>query len=412
MSIMIKKNYDTVIAGGGASGIMAAYAALLSGDDTLIVERNNVLGKKLAITGKGRCNITNSADIADFFANIPINANFLYSALYGFTNADLIELLNGAGLRTKVERGGRVFPASDKARDVRSALSRLIKDADIMYNSRVSKVILQDGAVGGVCVGNTEIYADKVIIATGGASYKSTGSTGDGYALARDCGHTITPLSPSLAPLETAEEWVKNVSGLTLKNVKVTVFDKNDKRVYDDFGEMLFTHFGVSGPVILSASSHIRRVDGHYITIDLKPALDERQLDARVIRDFDKYSRRDLINSLDDLLPKNLIPHIVELSKIDPHIKTHQITKLQRAELVKLLKGVRLNIKGMRPLDEAIITSGGISVSEINPSTMESKIISGLYFCGEVIDVDAYTGGFNLQIAFSTGYLAGKTSNK
>ena len=402
------KRYDTIIIGGGPAGLAAAYASLKAGKNTAVIERNDRPGKKLLITGKGRCNITNAADISDFIANVPVNSNFLYSAFYTFTNDDLIRLLNDNGLETKVERGQRVFPKSDRAADVVKTLMKITSCADFIYNTRVKSVLTEDAcAVGVITYDNSEIYADRIIIATGGKSYSATGSTGDGYRLASAMGHTIIEPKPSLVPLETDE--VYDLMGLSLKNIGIKVRNKNGKIIYEDFGEMVFTHFGVSGPVILSASSHIRNADGHTLSIDLKPALSEKQLDARILRDFEEFSRKNFSNSLDELLPKKLIPVVVELSGIPPETKIHQITKAQRQALLDVIKNFTLHIKGMRPIDEAIITTGGVKVSEINPSTMESKLVKNLYFAGEVIDVDAYTGGFNLQIAFSTGFLAGNS---
>lgn len=402
------KRYDTIIIGGGPAGLAAAYASLKAGKNTAVIERNDRPGKKLLITGKGRCNITNAADISDFIANVPVNSNFLYSAFYTFTNDDLIRLLNDNGLETKVERGQRVFPKSDRASDVLKTLMKITSCADFIYNTRVKSILTEDAcAVGVKTYDNSEIYADRIIIATGGKSYSATGSTGDGYRLASAMGHAIIEPKPSLVPLETDE--VYDLMGLSLKNIGIKVSNKNGKIIYEDFGEMVFTHFGVSGPVILSASSHIRYADGHTLSIDLKPALSEKQLDARILRDFEEFSRKNFSNSLDELLPKKLIPVVVELSGIPPETKIHQITKAQRQALLDVIKNFTLHIKGMRPIDEAIITSGGVKVSEINPSTMESKLVKNLYFAGEVIDVDAYTGGFNLQIAFSTGFLAGNS---
>ena len=406
MSMKKQNEFDCIVIGAGPAGLMAAYSCLKSGLKTAVLERNERAGKKLVITGKGRCNITNSCDVSDFFENIPVNNSFLYSSLYTFTNDNMIELLNSAGLKTKVERGGRVFPVSDKASDVLKTLLRLCNGAEFFYSVRVKEILRDENCVTGVKTYKGEVfYASKVIVATGGASYPATGSTGDGYRLAENSGHKITPPSPSLVPMETAENY--DLMGLSLRNIGVKIMDKNQKCVYDDFGEMVFTHFGVSGPVILSASSHIRKADGHVLSIDLKPALTFEQLDARILRDFEEFSRKNFSNSLDELLPKKLIPVIIELSGIAPETKTHQITRIQRQKLVSLIKDFRLHITGFRPIDEAIITSGGVCVNEINPSTMESKLVRGLYFAGEVIDVDAYTGGFNLQIAFSTGFLAG-----
>lgn len=399
---------DTVIIGGGPAGMMAAYAALQKGESVLLLEQNAQLGKKLLITGKGRCNITNAADIGDFIAQVPVNARFLYSAFYQFTNVQLLALLRRYGLETKTERGGRVFPVSDRSSDVLRTLHRMIDGAEIRLGQRVRSVVVRDGRVAGVLLWDrTEISCEKVILATGGVSYPMTGSRGDGYRMAEEVGHSVVLPKASLVPLETEEAWCRKLQGLSLRNVAITVTDRRGKEVYSDFGEMLFTHFGVSGPVVLSASSHIRTLDGHRLTVDLKPALSEEQLDARLIRDFQTYSNRDFCNSLNDLFPKKLIPVMMELSEIPQHCKVHQITREQRRRLVVLSKHLTMTLIAKRPVEEAIITSGGVNVKEIDPSTMESKKMKGLYFSGELIDVDAYTGGFNLQIAFSTGFLAG-----
>ena len=334
-----------------------------------------------------------------------------FSRLFNNSNTDLIELLNSLGLKTKVERGGRVFPESDKASDVVEALEKYMKQSKVkVVQGEVVEIKTDGERVCGVLLKNgQEISAESIIIATGGLSYPGTGSTGDGYRFAKQLGHHVTPLKPSLVPLITKESWVKRLQGLSLKNIEINVYNSNNKKVYSDFGEMLFTHFGVSGPVILSASSHMKNIDReiYKMVIDLKPALSEEQLDKRIQRDFEKYSRKHYINSLDDLLPKKLIPIVAELSQIDFDKPVHQITRAERHHIVNILKNFTLHITGFRPITEAIITSGGIDVDEIHPGTMESKIIKGLYFAGEVIDVNAYTGGFNLQIAFSTGYLAG-----
>ncbi len=400
-----------VVIGGGPAGMMAAATAGSRGLDVTLIEKNQKLGRKLYITGKGRCNVTNNADMEDFIANVPTNAKFLYSAFYTFTNQHLLALLNQLGLKTKVERGNRVFPVSDKSSDVIKALEkhlennhvhRLTGEVDkILYeNNQISGVNLKDGSV---------ITCDSAIVATGGVSYATTGSTGDGYRFARELGHTIVSPKPSLVPLESIEEWPVQAQGLSLRNISLSVVDKRNRKVFEDFGEMIFTHYGVSGPVILSASSYLRKMEsGKYrIRIDLKPALSEEQLDARIQRDFLKLARKNFSNSLDDLLPQKLIPIIVGLSEIQGDKPVNQITREERHALVTILKGLELTIKGFRPIKEAIITSGGVSTKEIDPSTMESKLVKGLFFAGEVIDVDAYTGGFNLQIAFSTGYLAG-----
>ena len=401
-----------VVIGGGAAGIIAAATASKRGLDVTLIEKNNRLGRKLLITGKGRCNITNACDIEELIENVPVNGKFLYSAFYSFTNEDVINLFNELGLKTKVERGKRVFPESDKALDVVKALEKYLKKTNVkvIFDSPVEKVISKENKVEKIILKNKkEIYCDSVIIATGGVSYPLTGSTGDGYKIAKENGHTVMPLKPSLIGLETYEEYVRDLDKLTLKNISIKVLNKKNKKIYEDFGEMEFTKYGVSGPVILSSSSRMKDIqkEQYNIVVDLKPALSVEKLDKRIQNDFSKYSNKNFENSLDDLLPKKLIPVIIKLSEIDPNTVVHQISKEQRKKLVNLLKNLTLNIKKYRPIEEAIVTSGGVKTSEINSSTMESKLIEGLYFAGEVIDVDGYTGGFNLQIAFSTGYLAG-----
>jgi len=401
-----------VVVGGGPAGILAAGKAAEHGKDVILLEKNDRLGKKILISGKGRCNITNNTDIEGLIENIPGNGNFLYSAFYTFSNTDLLDFLHSYGLETKVERGGRVFPVSDRSKDVVDTLLKYLKDTGvkILYNSPVSDVIAEKGVVKGVLLKDgRKLECDSVILATGGASYKGTGSTGDGYKIAKRLGHSIVKLRPSLVPLIVSEKWISELQGLSLKNVAITLINERGKKVYSDFGEMLFTHYGVSGPIILSASRHILDYDFKGITliIDLKPALTEEKLDERIQRDFEKFSRKQFKNALDELLPKKIIPVIIKLSEISPDKFVNQITKEERRNLVKVLKKFTLTINGARPIDEAIVTAGGVSTDEINPSTMESKLIKGLYFAGEIIDVDAYTGGFNLTIAFSTGYLAG-----
>lgn len=403
-------NSKVVVIGGGPAGMMAASVAARHGNTVILIEKNNSLGKKLLITGKGRCNITNNADISEFIENTPVNSNFLYSAFYTFTNTQLIALLNKLGVETKVERGERVFPVSDRAKDVLNALKKFMSISGVkVHNGEVTDILVEpDGKKKVVLKDRKFVTCDKVIIATGGLSYPNTGSTGDGYRFAKKLGHTIVPVKPSLVPMVLVEKEASALQGLSLKNVSLTVY-KNGKKMYDDFGEMLFTHYGVSGPIVLSASSHIRDLsDAEYkISVDLKPALDFETLDKRVLRDFEEFKNKDFINSLDKLLPQKLIPVIAKLSGIDERKKTNEITREERHKFVSLLKDLRFTVKEFRPIDEAIISSGGIEVKEINPSTMESKIVPGVFFAGEVIDVDAYTGGFNLQIAFSTGYLAG-----
>ncbi|MHB8063460.1 MAG: BaiN/RdsA family NAD(P)/FAD-dependent oxidoreductase [Ruminiclostridium sp.] len=401
-----------IVIGGGPAGIMAAGIAAKNGNEVVLLEKNERLGKKLLISGKGRCNITNDTDVEGLIENTPGNGNFLYSAFYTFSNQDLISFFNELGVNTKVERGGRVFPTSDSAKDVMHALQTFLNNNNVkvMTESAVKNILIKDGKVIGIeKINGSVMEANSVILAVGGKSYPGTGSTGDGYEMVRRLGHTVTPLKPSLIPLITKEAWIKDLQGLSLKNISVTFKTGNGKELYNDFGEMIFTHFGVSGPVILSASRHLLPYDFTDIklSIDLKPGLSEEKLDERVQRDFDKYSRKQFKNSLDDLLPQKLIPVIIRLSKIDPEKQVHQVTKEERKKLVSLLKGLETSIIGARPIKEAIVTAGGIKINEINPSTMESKKVNGLYFAGEIIDVDAYTGGFNLTIAFSTGYLAG-----
>lgn len=398
--------YDVIVIGGGPAGMLSSIISAKRGKTTLLIEKNDILGKKLLITGKGRCNVTNSAPIEDFILNTRVNPNFMYSAFYSFTNDDLIKMLSDEGLELKEERGGRIFPVSDSSWDVKNTLEKLLnKNKVSIKNEKVTFVDKKDD-VFFVKTQNGLYYAQKVIVATGGVSYPKTGSTGDGYKFAKNFNHSIVTPTASLVPLVTKEDFIKDLMGLSLKNIGITLY-KNDKKIYEDFGEMIFTHFGLSGPVILSASSHMKSGGEYKLKIDLKPALDVKTLDKRILRDFENEKNKDFINSLDALLPKKLIPVIVGLTGIDEREKVHSITKEQRQKLVNLLKEFTLTITSKRPIDEAIITSGGINVKEIDPSTMESKLVKGLYFAGEVIDVDAYTGGYNLQIAFSTAYLAG-----
>lgn len=409
--------HRVIVVGGGPAGIMAAGIAAQRGSEVYLLEKNEKLGKKLLISGKGRCNITNDTDIEGLIENTPGNGNFLYSAFYTFSNQDIISFFNELGLTTKVERGGRVFPQSDSSKDVLHALQMFLNknNVKVITEAAVKNIMVQNGTVTGIERTNgTVMEADSVVLTVGGMSYPGTGSTGDGYEMAGKLGHTVTPLKPSLVPLLAGEQWVRELQGLSLKNVEVTFKDSRGKEIYSDFGEMLFTHFGVSGPVILSASRHLLSYDFKNITltIDLKPALTAEKLDERVQRDFDKYSRKQFKNSLEDLLPQKLIPVIISLSGIHPEKPVNQITREERKMIVCLLKGLTITITGARPIKEAIVTAGGVKTTEINPSTMESKKIKGLYFAGEIIDVDAYTGGFNLTIAFSTGYLAGMNCNK
>lgn len=399
------------IIGAGAAGLFAACIAGLSGKSALVFEKNNKAGKKLLITGKGRCNITNNCSIDELMANIPGNGRFLYSAFDQYDNRDIMAFFESINVPVKTERGNRVFPVSDRSLDVVKALIGYARShgAKFLYESPVSGICCENGHVRGVRLKNNDYYElDSVILAAGGLSYTMTGSDGDGYRLAKALGHTVTDLKPSLVPLETVEKWVSELQGLSLKNVGLTAYDNKGNKVYREQGEMLFTHFGVSGPMILSASRHILDCGykGAYFLIDLKPALDEEKLDLRLQRDFARYSRKQFGNSLSELLPKSMIPVFIELSGIPSEKPVNQITKAERKELVKLLKGIKITVSKPRPIEEAIITAGGISTKEINPSTMESKLIKGLFFAGEIIDVDAYTGGFNLTIAFSTAYVA------
>lgn len=397
-----------IVIGAGAAGLIAAGKAAESGCEVVLLERNDRVGKKLLITGKGRCNLTNSAETEDMIGMYPTNPKFLYSALYTFTNSDIVELVERNGTKTKVERGGRVFPVSDKASDVVKALRKYALKSNVeLVQTRVKGLIIKNGEIKGVHTGKGDISADRVIVCTGGCSYPGTGSTGDGYDFARQAGHTVTELRPSLVPLETEERFVRDIMGLALKNVKITAFNEKGKKQYEDFGEMLFTHFGISGPIVLSMSAHLKKGVRYTVEIDLKPALDDGKLKARIMRDFEAAGKKHLVNSLDALLPKAIIPLIIEMSGIEPHKAVCEITREERAALIAAIKHFKLTIKGFRPIEEAIVTSGGVKVSEIDSSTMESKRVKGLYFAGEVIDVDGYTGGFNLQAAFSTGYLAG-----
>ena len=401
-----------VVIGAGAAGMMAAATAANRGLDVTLIEKNHRVGRKILITGKGRCNITNDCDIEELIENVPTNGKFLYSAFYTFTNTDVIEMFNKLGVETKTERGKRVFPASDKAHDIANALEKMVKSqkVKVLLNTKVDKIISKENKVEKVILDNKkEILCDSIIIATGGLSYPLTGSTGDGYKFAKSLGHKVIDTKPSLIGMEVQEEFVKDIGKLSLRNIAICVYNSKNKKIYDDFGELEFTKYGIDGPVIKSASCRMKDTtkENYKIVLDLKPALDEEKLDKRVQRDFQKYTNKKFENALDDLLPKKLIPIIINLSKIDKDTVVHQISREQRKSLVHLLKNITLNVKRYRPIEEAIITSGGIKVSEINSSTMESKLIEGLFFAGEVIDVDAYTGEFNLQIAFSTGYLAG-----
>jgi hypothetical protein len=403
-----------IVVGGGAAGMFAAIFAARNGKKVILLEKNDKLGKKLYITGKGRCNITNACDIEELFQNVVTNQKFLYGSFYSFSNFDVIGFFEELGLKTKIERGNRVFPESDKSSDVISVLLKELKrlEVDIWYNSEVSDIILKDNTFNGVRIKNNKeiITGDKIIIATGGLSYQATGSTGDGYRFAKEMGHKVTKLYPSLVPMIVEDvDTAKSLQGLSLKNIKISI-TSNKKEIYSDFGELLFTHFGVTGPVILSASSYCipyMNQNDLLLSIDLKPALSREQLDARILRDFEEFSNKQYKNALDQLLPRKLIQVIIDLSKIDPDKKVNTITKDERGRILDLLKGLEFRIARLRDYNEAVITKGGVQVKEINPSTMESKLISGVYYAGEVLDLDALTGGFNLQIAWSTAYLAG-----
>ena len=407
----------TVIIGGGAAGLMAACAAAekYGGRAVTVIEKNRRPGRKLMITGKGRCNVTNNCDRDTLISNVPANGRFLFSAFSDFGTADTMEFFEKRGVPLKTERGNRVFPVSDKASDIVDALVNTVRKSGVkILTAEAEEILTENFSVTGVRTRDGEILeADSVILATGGMSYPVTGSTGDGYEMAGRLGHTVTPLKASLVPLNVKQGFCSRLSGLSLKNVTLTVYESGRKKpVFSELGEMLFTHFGISGPLVLSASAHMRKMgSAEYVAyIDLKPALDEQKLDSRILRDFEEEKNRDFANSLDKLLPKSIIPVIISLSGIAPDTKVNQISREQRSRLCGVLKALRLDITGFRPIEEAIITGGGISVKEINPSTMESKLVSGLFFAGEIIDADAYTGGFNLQIAFSTGHLAGKNA--
>ena len=402
-----------VVIGGGAAGLMAAVIAGREGAKVTLLEKMNYVGKKMGITGKGRCNITNACDMSDFIKNTPGNGKFLYGAYERFTNEDLLQLLHDAGLETKVERGGRVFPASDSALDVRNTFMKLMKHygVDVHLEEPVKKLLVDDSVVIGVVTDKETYHADAVVIATGGKSYPATGSTGDGYILAAQVGHKITDIRPSLVPIVTEESWVKDLMGLSLRNVELSVVAKNKVQA-NMFGEMMFTHFGITGPIVLSLSHTVgklmrkKNIGTIGLDINLKPALSPETLDKRLQKDFDLYSKKQLINGMKDLLPSRLIPLIIELAGIDPQKPINQISKEERQQIGYMLQHMPLTVKGLRPVEEAIVTAGGISLKEFNPKTMESKLVKGLYGAGEVLDIDAFTGGYNLQAAFSTGYVA------
>ena len=401
-----------IVIGAGPAGMMAAISAA-ENHEVILLEGNERIGKKLFITGKGRCNVTNAKDISEFFDFIPGNPHFLYSALYTYTNIDVMNFFENAGVKLKVERGSRVFPNSDKSSDIISGLSRGLNEAlvDLRLHSKVKDVIFNNNKIEAVILENgSKVKGDYFIITTGGKSYPLTGSTGIGFDLAKKMGHTIVEPKPSLVPIEIEESWVRDLQGLSLRNIELKIKNKkNSKVVYSGQGEMLFTHFGISGPLVLSGSRFIKDGEKFEISLDLKPALEEKQLDLRIQKDFKKNLNKDFKNSLDELLPKKLIPVIIELSGIDENKKVNSITKEERRTLLNLLKNLTFTVKGLRDIAEAIVTAGGVSTKEIDPSTMQSKIVDNLYFAGEVIDVDAFTGGYNVQIALSTGYLAGKS---
>lgn len=427
-----------VIIGGGPAGMMSAITAAERGNNVILFEKMKTLGRKLLITGKGRCNITSSIDIKDFIQNVPGNGKFLYSSFQNYTNRDIIDFLNKQGVKVKEERGNRMFPVSDKSKSVLDAFINKLNElkVDIRVNSRVTKIEVQDGKVVGIRYNNNILEkADKIIIATGGLSYPATGSTGDGYKIVQELGHNITKIKPSLVPIIVADKNIetqenikkskyrdsinlcKELQGLTLKNVSIKIINNDNKKIiYEDFGEMIFTHFGVSGPIILSGSAHLLRyknVEELFnkgsikLIIDLKPALTYEKLDSRVLRDFNAEKNKLFRNALDNLLPKKLIEPVIELSGINENKRVNEITKEERKEIIKILKEFTITLKAFRSIDDAIITAGGVDIKQINPKTMESKLVKGLFFAGEIIDVDAYTGGFNLQIAYSTGYTAG-----
>ena len=400
---------DLVVAGGGPAGMMCAYQAAARGVKTVLLDPNDKLGRKLRITGKGRCNLTNACDVKTVMANIPGDGRFLYSALNRFSPSDTMAFFESNGLPLKTERGNRVFPQSDNANDVAATMADLCRKAGVtVRRTEARQIIAENGAVTGVVTGQGVIPCRAAAVCTGGLSYPLTGSTGAGYRFAEECGHTVTPRRPSLVPLESEDAYCAEMQGFSLKNVTLSAFE-NNKLIYKELGEMLFTHFGVSGPLVLSASAHMGKMGSapYRLEIDLKPGLDEKKLDARLLRDFEKYANREYKNALGDLLGGRMIPVVIRLSGIPEDTRVNNITREQRMKLLHVLKAFPVSVSGFRPIDEAIVTAGGVSTKEINPRTMESKLIQGLYFAGEVLDLDAYTGGFNLQIAWSTGFVAG-----
>lgn len=420
----MSENESVIVIGGGAAGMLAAYAAGKQGAKVTLFEKNEKLGKKLYITGKGRCNITNACEIEDLLNQVVSNYQFLYSSIYGFTNEDIISLLEENGCKTKIERGNRVFPVSDHSQDVISALEKAMKKVGvkIKLNTEIASLLYKNEEQGKKkyqCIGvslkdKTTRMAEHVIVTTGGLSYASTGSTGDGYEFARKIGHKVTKLQQSLVPFNTREEYVSQMQGLSLRNV-IATFHHKDKVFYEEMGELLFTHFGISGPLVLSASAYMTNkmeAKDIRVTIDLKPALDEKKLDERILRDFEQMKNKEMKNALDKLLPSSMRKVVLSLTKISEDKKIHDVTKEERERLIKIVKAFQLSVDSLRSFNEAIITKGGIMVKEIDPSTMESKLCSGLYFAGEVLDLDALTGGYNLQIAWSTGYAAGMGATK
>ena len=399
--------YDGIVIGGGPAGMFAAITAAEQGSRVILLEKNDRLGKKLLITGKGRCNVTNHCDEREVLQNIPRNGRFLFSSMAAYPPEKIMQFFERNGCPLKTERGNRVFPVSDKAASILDCLKdQLRKKRVTVQTAKVRSIITADGAAVGVETDKETIYADWLILATGGASYPTTGSTGDGYAMAAKLGHTIIPTEGSLVPLETTGQDCQDMQGLSLRNVGVKLLNAKGKVLYKDFGELLFTHFGVSGPTVLSASAHLKG-EGCVLSLDLKPALDEAKLDDRILRDLEMYQNRSMENALTDLLPRSMIPVVLRRLDVDPNLQANSFKKQQRRALVEMLKNFTIEISGKRPVAEAIITSGGIKISEIDPKTMESKIVPGLYFAGEIIDCDAYTGGFNLQIAWATAYAAG-----